>query len=67
LGGLVFMVGVADGAAVGEEDEAAQVVERFAAVELPADAAAKTSSVNQHGCAHPQAPGDRAPAPGAAA
>ena len=38
---LVFVVGVADGPAVGEEDEAAQVVERLAAVELPADPAAK--------------------------
>lgn len=37
LGRLVFVVGVADGPAVGEEDEAAQVVECFAAVELSAD------------------------------
>ena len=41
LGRLVFVVGVADGSAVGEEDEAAQVVERFAAVELAADAPAE--------------------------
>ena len=41
LGRLVVVAGVADFAAVGEEDEAAQVVERFAEVELAADAAAE--------------------------
>jgi hypothetical protein len=38
LGGLVVVVGVADGAAVGEEDEPARVVEGLAPVELAADA-----------------------------
>jgi len=37
LSTLVVVVGVADGAAVGEEDAAAQVVERLAAVELTTD------------------------------
>lgn len=37
LGGLIVVVGVANGAAVGEEDEPAQVVEGFAPVELAAD------------------------------
>ena len=41
LRGLVFVVGVADGSAVGEEDEAPQVIQRLAAVELPTDAAAE--------------------------
>ena len=41
LRGLVFVVGVAGGSAVGEEDEAPQVVERLAAVELPPDSPAE--------------------------
>jgi len=41
LRGLVFVVGVAGGSAVGEEDEAPQVVERLAAIELPPDSPAE--------------------------
>ncbi len=41
LGGLVVVVGVADGAPVGVEDEPAEVVGGFAEVELAADAAAE--------------------------
>ncbi len=41
LGGLVVVAGVANFAAVGEEDEPAQVVERLAEVELAADAPAE--------------------------
>ena len=41
LGGLVVVMGVADGAAVGEEDKPAKVVEGLAPVELAADAPAE--------------------------
>jgi hypothetical protein len=41
LGGLVVVVGVADGAAVGEEDEPAQFVGGLAPVELTADSPAE--------------------------
>ncbi len=41
LGGLVVVVGVADGAPVGEEDEPPQVVGGFAKVELAADPSAE--------------------------
>jgi hypothetical protein len=42
LQGLVLQLPVADFAAFGVEDEAAQVVEGLAAVELPSDAAAES-------------------------